>query len=330
MFYRVKLPLEQLELHGHEVTWRSAGDEAGNTPVTQREMEGHDIVLGQRYNHHAGLQVWRRARGPFSRLVYEIDDDVFNVGPENWQAYHLYGRGDIRDAVTHAAQVADLVTVTTEHLASVMRERTGNSSVAVLPNYIPAWVCDSERQPGPRRQIGWMGGASHGNDVGLIAAPVRRFIARFAGWDLKLIGTDFRPTFRVAKDRAHFAPWIPVVKDPEGYFGGIDFGIGLAPLMGTEFDQSKSAIKALEYAARGIPVIASDVGPYRDFVRHGETGFLVRYEHEWLKYMSELATDQKLRETMGAAARQLARQHTIEGHYAEWESAYDGLFPVKH
>lgn len=325
----MKLPLEQLELHGHQVTWRSAGDEEGNSPVTLADMEGHDIVLGQRYNHHGGLQVWRKARGPFSRLVYEIDDDVFNVGPENWQAYHLYGRGDIRDAVTHGAQVADLVTVSTEHLAGVMRERTGNSSVTVLPNYIPAWVCDVTRQRSARPAIGWMGGASHGNDVGLIAGPVRRFLERFGGWDLKLIGTDFRPTFRVPAGRAHFAPWIPVVKDPGGYFGGIDFDIGLAPLVGNEFDLSKSFVKALEYSALGIPVIASDVGPYRDFIIDGETGFLIRYEHEWLKRCSELAADPGLRETMGAAARARAREHTIEEHYVKWERAYQTLFRSK-
>jgi len=325
-WYRVFLPLRELERHGHEVTWRSAGDEEGNVPVTLRDMEGHDIILGQRYNHHRGLQVWRRARGPFSRLVYEIDDDVFNVGPENFQAYHLFGKGEIRDAVTHSAEVADLISVTTEHLAGVMRERTGNENIAVLPNYIPAWVCDHQRRRRDRPVAGWMGGASHGNDAGIIAGPVRRFLRRFPGWDLRLGGTDFRPTFAAAPERMGFTPWIPVAQDPEGFYGSIDFDIGLAPLTGTEFDLSKSFIKALEYAALGIPVIASDAGPYRDFVVHGETGFLVKYEHEWLKYLSELAGDEALREKMGSAARELARQHTIEEHWQEWERAYQGLF----
>ena len=45
-------------------------------------------------------------------------------------------------------------------------------------------------------------------------------------------------------------------------------------------DQSKSAIRAIEYGALGIPVVASDVGPYRDHIVDGVTGYLIRREHE--------------------------------------------------
>jgi hypothetical protein len=70
-------------------------------------------------------------------------------------------------------------------------------------------------------------------------------------------------------------------------------------LQWTVFASSKSYIKALEYAALGIPVIASDAEPYRDFVVHGVTGFLVRRDHEWLSYLRELASDDGLRQSMG-------------------------------
>lgn len=91
------------------------------------------------------------------------------------------------------------------------------------------------------------------------------------------------------------------------------------------FVSHNSHIKALEYAARGIPVIASDSESYRDFVLHGVTGFLVKYEHEWVKYMSELAADDGLREAMGAKAREHARQFTIEQGWRLWQSAYSSL-----
>ncbi|SRR6266851_291489 len=325
-FYRMFLPLQEMERHGHQVTWRSGGeDEDGvRAPITGADMAGHDIIIGQRFNHHTGLQVWRRARTPFSRLVYELDDDVFSIGPENWQAHHLYKQEEIRDAVTHSAQVADLVTVSTEHLAGVMRERTGNQDVAVLPNCIPGWVCDHQRPRRERLVAGWMGGASHGNDVGIIASPLRRFLKRFPGWDAEVKGTDFRPT--IGHDRVSFSPWIHITDDPRAYYGSIDFDVGLAPLDDNEFSRSKSFIKALEYSALGIPVIASDVEPYRGFIRDGETGFLIRYEHEWLKRMSELAADEALREKMGLAARQAAQEHTIEQGWRKWEATYADLF----
>lgn len=327
-FYRMELPLAELAKHdGFEVAFADAGDRDGHPPViTLRDLQGYDVIVAQRWNKHDGLSVWRRARTPYSRLVFELDDDVFNVTADNWNAYQLYGRPDIRDAIEHAAATADLVTVSTEPLAEVMREH--NPAVAVLPNCIPARALVSgiplRRRPRPR--IGWMGGASHGVDIGIVAQPVRRFLARFPGWDLQLNGTDYRPTFKVPRDRAFYAPWIQVNKDPDGYFAGIDFDIGLCPLWPTTFARSKSAIKAIEYGARGIPVIATDCEAYRAVIEHGVSGFLVKHDHEWLKYLSELAADDVLRGTMGEAARDMAARHVIEDGWQAWAAAYAGLF----
>ncbi len=331
-YYRIKVPLEELARHGHEVTFRSGGNEEGNKPITLAEMAEQDVVIGQRFNHYAGMGTWRRARGPSSRLVYEIDDDVFSVTPVNWQAYHVYSQPEVREAVMHQAQVSDLVTVTTEHLAAVMREHTGNGNVLALPNCVPGWVLDMERRPRQRPAIGWAGGASHGSDVGLLISPVRRFLKRFPGWDLQLGGTDFRETFAregSPRKRLLHVRWVPVYEDARGYYETADFDIGLAPLAGTPFDLSKSNIKVLEYAARGIPSIASDCEVYRSFIRHGENGFLVKRDHEWLKYASELASDEDLRLAMGQAARESAREWTIEENYHLWERAYESLFKAK-
>lgn len=325
-WYRMELPLRALrDLGGWDVVFADAGDTGHPNIITLRDLAGYDVIVAQRWNKHDGLGVWRRARTPTSRLVYELDDDVFSVTPENWNAYKLYGRPDIRDAVSHAAETADLVTVSTEPLARVMREFSGN--VAVLPNCVPGWAADLPRVPRDRPRVGWMGGASHGVDVGQVASPVRRLLKRFPGWDLQLNGTDYRPTFRVPAGRAFYAPWVQVNENPERYFAGIDFDIGLCPLWPTTFSRSKSAIKAIEYGARGIPVIATDCEAYRPVIEHGVNGFLVRRDHEWLHFMSVLAGDGDLRAKMGEAARDMARRHLIEDGWTAWRDAYESLFP---
>ena len=318
------MPLDQLKAHGHDVTYLSVNDDDRAT-VTSSDLVGYDVVVGQRLNVFKGMEAWRRARGPFTRLVYDTDDDVFSVNQANWAAYHLYGQPEIQDAVTHMAQVSDLITVTTGHLAGVMREHAGNESTLVLPNYIPAVACDLPRAPRERPAVGYQGGDSHGEDVGLVAGPVRRFLKRFEGWDLRLCGADYRPTFQ-AGTRARHSKWVAVYDDPPGYYATLDFDIGLIPLAMRPFDFSKSPIKALEYAARGIPAIATDCAVYRAFIRHGENGFLVREEHEWLKYLSILASDDELRLKMGEQARSDARGWTIEKNYYRWIEAYEGLF----
>ena len=187
-YYRVLQPLGELAASGHEVTMVPA-DQRDHGGVTREHMAGHDIIVAQRWDSHEGMGTWRRMRAT-SKLVYEVDDDVFSVEPANWVAYSRYSRGDAQDAVAHSAQVADLVTVTTEPLAEVMRRH--NPNVAVLPNHVPGWVCDAERPRRERPTVGWGGGASHGRDVGLIAAHLRRFLNRHKGWDAHLMGVDYR------------------------------------------------------------------------------------------------------------------------------------------
>jgi hypothetical protein len=312
-FYRVRLPLEELARHGHDVNIVIGKD------VRVAEAAQWPLIVGQRIDKHAALSPWRRLSAR-SRLVYEIDDDVFSVEQVNWQAYGVYGRAETQDAVAHAAEVANLVTVTCEPLAEIMREH--NPNVVILPNCIPGWVCDLPHEDRPLA-IGWGGGASHAKDVAVVAQPVRRFLERHPQWVMRLMGTDYRPTIR--HERVGFAKWVDIKTDTRGYYQAIDWDIGLAPLYPSRFARSKSHIKALEYAARGIPVIASDAPPYREFVLHGVTGFLVRRDHEWLKYLSELAADEGLRAEMGAKAREHARGYTIEGNWQRWEAAYGGL-----
>ncbi len=330
-FYRMTLPLTELGKHeGFEVTFADGGDANGHrSPVTAQHLEGYDVIVGQRLNKHDGLGIWRGARTPFSRLVYETDDDTFAINAENWQAYSLFAREDVRDAIIHGAEVADLITVTNQHLAEVMTEITGNPATVVLPNHVPGWVLDVERPRRERPCIGYQGGASHGTDIGLAAEPARRFLKRFPGWDLECTGTDFRPTFKADADRMSYVPWVRVNDDPAGYYATMNFDIGLAPLVGTAFDLSKSFLKPLEYNALGIPVLASDVGPYREYVQHGVNGFLIRRDHEWLKYLSELASDDGLREKMSRQARECAREYVIERGWELWAQAYRSMFPAR-
>jgi len=311
-FYRVKLPLGELAANGHDVTLRLGSD------VKPSELADYPLVVGQRMDKHGALPHWRRARAT-SKLVYEIDDDVFNVDVTNWMAYGTFSRADTQDAVAHAAEVADLVTVTTESLAAVMRRH--NDNVAVLPNCVPGELLEWER---PRRDevtVGWAGGASHGMDIGMVAQPIRRFLDRTPKAKLHLVGTDYRDTIQRA-GRVRFTSWDP---DPRGYYRNLDFDIGLAPLTDTVFNRSKSPIKTLEYAAVGIPVVASDVGPYSEFVVDGVTGFLCRRPGEWSRRLDELANDQALREEMGRKAREHAAQFTIQRNWHRWAQAYEGL-----
>lgn len=313
-FFRIVLPFDQLKANGWDAAYSS-----GRPPLSSSHVK---LMVGERLTEPGVMAEWRRLRVRH-RLIYEIDDDVWTVDPVNANAYRAFSTMSVLDTIEACCAISDMVTVSTPPLADVVRKRTGQREIRVVPNMIPASLLTMER---PRREhltIGWAGGASHGRDLASVAHGVRDVLDKDNTLQLHLVGSDFRRTFGIL-NFGRFTPW---EDEPLDFYKHIDFDIGLAPIVPGEFNYSKSALKAMEYGALGIPVVASDFGAYRDYVVDGVTGFLCRTEKQWHNRIRELAYDPDLRESMGAKARELAAQHTIEGNWQNWANVYEEALP---
>jgi len=86
------------------------------------------------------------------------------------------------------------------------------------------------------------------------------------------------------------------------------FDIGLMPLEEGPAFEGKCGLKLLQYAAAGVPAVASPVGVNAQIVRAGETGILASTEDEWEAALRSLHSDPDMRARMGAAAREDARR----------------------
>lgn len=320
-YYRMRQPLDELARHGHETSCAMAKSDVTADDadlIVGQFIGGQSVITGT-----SGVAVsavvlvhhWWRNLARDAKLVYELDDDPFEVEPHNPQYFH-YANPVAHDSITHCLQVASLVTVSTPALAE--RLRTINPNIVVLQNRIDESMLSMQRPKRDKLTVGWAGSLSHLDDIKECAYGLRRTLDHH-DVEAHFIGADFR---RLVGRPIRFTPWCLKTTD---YYNLIDFDIGIAPLLPTRFAETKSHIKALEYAALGIPVIASDAAPYRDFVIDGVTGWLVRYEHEWAKRLHELINDDAMRTEMGAAARKLAAQWTIQTGYKDWESAYEGV-----
>jgi glycosyltransferase involved in cell wall biosynthesis len=81
--------------------------------------------------------------------------------------------------------------------------------------------------------------------------------------------------------------------------------IGLSPLRESAFNRSKSAIKAMDYAALGLAVLASDMPVYRGSVADGPAGQLVANNSQsWYAALAWLVRNRDLRVSLAAGARQ--------------------------
>ena len=305
-FYRMKMPLDELAKHGHEtrvgVVW--AYDHGWDKP---------DIVVGQRICQDGPSKTWQK-RSDIYR-VYELDDDLLNLDPSN-PGYAFYEQAHIRANLKRNIQCADAVTVSTMQLAELVSKL--NPRVYIVPNTVPKSLLEFERTTAPALTVGWAGSATHDMDWKEVSPHVKRFLHRNRDVQFHDIGEAYGSRFGL-DGRYRHTPWTDTVG---ALWSAIDFDIGLAPLRDHRFNRSKSPLKALEYAALGIPVIASDVGPYREFVAHYETGYLVKKDYQWGHYLHALARDPFLRKDMGRAARNLAWGYIIENWWTVWEAAY--------
>jgi glycosyltransferase involved in cell wall biosynthesis len=277
-----------------------------------KQLEEIDVVVGQRMCGATGIEMCK-TYAEKSKMIWETDDNVLMPDPAGLP--HLWDP-KVRQSFIDCIRLSHMVTVSTEPLAEAMREYSDN--VVVLPNHIHEDMLKIDRPRRERLTVGWAGGQSHLTDWSVAAESVKGVMGAHPEADMHFIGTDYSPLL----DRRHrFTPWEVDIWE---YYKTIDFDIGVAPLSHGPFNDAKSFIKSLEFAALGIPIICSDEPPYHDFVKHGETGFLVNNDDEWKECLELLIRDVDLREQMGKNAKELARTWTIQGNgWQKWLAAYE-------
>ena len=95
--------------------------------------------------------------------------------------------------------------------------------------------------------------------------------------------------------------------------------IGLMPLQDSKWEKGKCAYKLIQYAACGIPGVASDVGMNSEVCVNGETGFLVETDKEWLEKIVFLKNNAKNRTDMGnQARRRVEEKYCIQVTAQRW------------
>jgi hypothetical protein len=86
------------------------------------------------------------------------------------------------------------------------------------------------------------------------------------------------------------------------------------------FNQSKSYLKGLEYAALGLPFIAS---PTQEYLRLSEhAGLIATHKHDWQRHLKRLLTSESLRDEERLRGLAFARTNTYENHAQEWWDAW--------
>ncbi|WP_456205775.1 glycosyltransferase family 4 protein [Streptomyces sp. LZ34] len=296
------------------------------------DWEDLDAVVGCRVAKPGPSKTWRAMKERGTRLVLDLDDDYFHLDPANEVAYGVWSDPAIRQGLIDSIALADTVTCCSEPLAQVLRDY--HHDVRVVPNGLPAQYLGAVRDYNPETlTVGWAGSSSTMAELPMAARALNR-IAQYKrpGGDVvvRLVG--------VAPQQAIQQGMRPGLGNRIGALGWVanhghylqavaGFDIWVAPYRDIRFNRAKYATKFLEASILGIPLIASDIEPYRRAIRHGETGFLVPagQEHLFGRYLKRLVDDPGLRQRIGMAARAEASGSILQAINRQWEAA---LAPV--
>ena len=313
-FYRAHLPAMGLSWLGHSVS---------ASMRLPRDWPAVETVVGCRVAQRDPSLMWRKLKDEGTRLILDLDDDYFHIDPSNAHARQVWDV-DMLGRLVHNMQVADLVTCCSEPLATTLRDYAEN--VRVIPNGLPAQYLGQPRDYTAEDRplyVGWAGTSSTFAELPETVRALNRIsqYKRPGGVMVRLVGIGPEQAMSVGL-RGRQIGALGWVERIEHYLHAVaEFDVWVAPYRATAFNRAKFPTKWLESSVLGIPLIASDIEPYRRVIRHGENGFLVRYEHEWGRYLKQLADDPELRQRVGMTARGEASGSIMQALHVQWEAA---------
>lgn len=231
-----------------------------------------------------------------AKLIYDLDDNLLDLEDHGERASYLARRDSARQSLAMADEVWTSTAMLGERVA-----RETQASVQVLPNALdpelwrlPRELPSAARSGRKPLSIVYMGTRTHDADFALLKEALDLVHRKRPGsFSLSTIGVRAVESALPAWHRALNPPAYVGASYP-AFVGWLTqltgFDLGVAPLKASAFNECKSHIKVLDYAAIGIPTLASAVPAYTQSLRHGIDCLHVANEpRQWADAISELA-----------------------------------------
>jgi len=314
-YYRLLLPLMAMRERGHEVV---------NVVQEYKRVIDIEPLIGCDLVHIHRPAILYDDGDVVTRLLergiavgFDEDDNVVDMplGLEERtdQPWAPRARRNFELLLEHVGRV-DLVTTPSDHLADRF-EAAGARNVHVVDNFLPGAFSRVAPQGHDGFVIGWHAGREHlvdADELGMVETLERILEAHP---DVRVETINIELDIRHPRYRCEEA--LPIAELTQRL---ADFDVGLVPLADIPFNRGRSNVKAREYAAAGVPWLASPVGSYEHLgAEHG--GWLVE-DDKWFGAIDALIRSRRDRRKLAKAAKAWAKDETIWNMAPVWE----GLF----
>jgi glycosyltransferase involved in cell wall biosynthesis len=323
--YRVLLPARALAANGIRTvvgeTFRTV--DGAIHPIDRYTHVTHDdcdVIVFQRWMHRDALRVVEAARAAGQVVINDVDD-LFDAIPAQNQARFTTDPAlnpiANRDLYRDALRASTAITVSTPFLKERM-ERLGVPTMLVR-NAVELSAFTRPPFVAHKPTIGWTGSTLHrAGDLGIVRGVLGPFVERH---DLKVFhggANEQAPSFAEESgvDPARLTEVAAVPMDRYDAFFK-QFDVGIVPLTDVPFNHAKSSIKGMEYAAAGLPFIASATPEYLWL----GAGLVVKKPRDWVRAFERLVEPEE-RVLLAKEAGERVEAEDIKTRWSDWQQAY--------
>ena len=251
------------------------------------------------------------------KTIYDIDDLVFllKTSKENWIASYLKSS----EKYFYLMKKSDYVITCTPYLNQIAKKHNSktidiSSTVNTEKYYLKNFKNDNQQLV-----IGWSGSYSTGPYLKLIEDVIQDLVPRY---NLKLLVIGAKKKY-IRGIEYELIPWKAETEVED--LQKID--IGLYPLPNEEWVYGKSGLKAIQFMALGIPVVASAIGANYRVIDHGVNGFLAENNNEWKNFIKILSNNHSKRKVMGKNAREkVIEKFSVKANRSIYLKIFDKTF----
>lgn len=305
-------------------------------PPLLNDISEADVAVVQRMMVDGNIKWIQIARQLGIKVIYDLDDNLWEMPNANPAKQYFEEHSSIK-GLEACAEWADVFTVSTRDLQKVVQNKWSKLRNVATGKPIPVLLCENrtpltlfQKQEGISYEhegviVGWSGSSTHAGDLFDIWHVLYKLLVENPTMQLELVGQP-PPLYLLRHPRTRMRPWVNVSEYP-ARFATWNWDIILAPLEKHKFNRSKSSIRMQEAGALHKPCLATDYGPYNDFVYRGETKLqylLCDNTSHWETKLHELVRTSSLRNELGEAMyANVAKNFRVEQSVPEWQEAID-------
>lgn len=251
-----------------------------------------DVIVMQRFMHKDALRDMRSAINSGQIILNDVDDWYWGLSQHNAAYKHTHPSHNQFENINHYKSIlseSSGVITSTPFLQEKISQ--WNKNCLMHENHVNMSLFSKRKhEDNEKFVVGWMGSTAHRSGDLHILRGVASQITKFAKWHhTGHVEVPNVPVFwdevKIEAGSVTRTPFLPPTQLGEG----IKFDVGVVPLTRIPFNNAKSWIKGIEYAAAGVPFIASPSAEYLRLNKEYGMGTIAKKDGDFVKHVKNLS-----------------------------------------